>query len=164
MGWDLFSKKPGHNWARGDSSKKSPKLTTPVGNPAKVRASKNPGRPAPQGSFVKPTLPFNIPLPFRLRGEIIGGTFVGEEERELARQGGSAERDALLRRTALHGENVQDADMEDDGDDEQPTRSKIKKAASATNESITKTATSASQMMAVTAAASQLSRLAKRRR
>lgn len=166
MGWDLFSKKPGRNWARGDSSKKSPKLTKPFGTPTKVAASRNPGRPASKGSFVKPTLPFNIPLPFRFSGEIVGGSFVGEEERELARYGGSSERGALRRRSNLAGENIRDADMDDDGDeDRQPgSRGRARKAAGATSEAMSKTATSASQALAVTAAASQLSRLARRGR
>jgi hypothetical protein len=103
---------------------------------------------------------------FRPSGEIVGDAFIGEEERELARDGGSAERGALRRRTGLMGENIRDADMEDDGDeDRQPgSQGRARRAAGTAHESLAKTATSASQMLAVTAAASQLSRLAKGRR
>ena len=92
--------------------------------------------------------------------------FVGEEELELARYGGSAERGALHRRMGLRGENIQDADMEDDSyEDRQPgAGGRARRAAGATGSAMSKTAASASQVMAVTAAASQLSRLAKLRR
>ena len=177
MGWDLFSRKPGRNWARGDSAKskthgqpQQPKIPTSLKELRALRNSKPPKLTAPVGnktksSFFKPSLPFNIPLPVFTRGELMGSAFVGEEERELARDGGAAERGALRRRTGLMGENIRDTDEDDGDEDQQPgSRGKARRAAGTANESLTKTATSASQVLAVTAAASQLSRLAKRRR
>ena len=178
MGWDLFFKKASRNWARESSAKprhpsqsQQPKMPTSLKEIRALKNSKPPKLTAPVGnktkhSFFKPSLPFNLPVPVFTRGEIMGGAFIGEEERELARQGGQSERDALLRRTCIRGESIRDADLEcdDDEDRQQVSRGRARKAAGATGETLTKTATSASQLMAVTAAANQLSRLAKRRR
>ena len=177
MGWDLFFKKPSRHWARESPAKprqaqqpKQPKRPTSLRELRDLKKSKPPKLTAPLGdrtksSFVKPTLPFNIPLPFRFRGEIVGGAFIGDEERELALHGGAAERCALHRRTGLMGESFRDADLEDDDEDHQARpRGKAGRAARATSEALTKTATSASQVLTTTAAISQLSRMARRGR
>jgi hypothetical protein len=160
MSHDLVLKKTNRNYARGGSFKLNapikPYVPTPAAKSTAFKIAKNMGQRNKKPGFV-----IAVPRSAYFRGES-----VGEEEWELACYGGSTEKEALLRRMGRMGENFRDADMEDDGDEEQPTgsKAKIKKATNATNESLTKTATSASQMMAVTAAASRLSRLAKRRR
>ena len=178
MGWDLFFKKPSRNWARENASKpKSPRQAQQPGLPPQprlpkslkeLRALKNSKPPKLAGpigdrtgpSHFKPSLPFNIRVPVFTRGELIGGSFVGDEERELARYGGMTERCALRRRSALGGERLPDVDLEDDDEDPR-AGSSARKAANAT---LTKTATSASQVLAVTAAANQISRMTKGRK
>jgi hypothetical protein len=161
MSQDLFLKKTNRNYARGGSSRPAQrKLLLSINDKSAKPVALAAKQPKLFTSLSNPSKP----NPFK--SDFLWGAFIGDEERELARYGGSSERDALLRRTSLHGESIRDADLEDDDDENQQTgsRGKAQKTAGTTSEAITKTATSASQMRAVTAAASQLSRLAKRRR
>ena len=115
---------------------------------------------------------FNIRVPVFTRGDLIGGTFVGDEERELARYGGSAEREALGRRlgkrTGSMGEHIHDADLDEDDSNSQPqgnkSQSPLLKATKGTGEVLSKGATTASQVVAVAQIASYAGRLGKKKR
>ena len=160
MSHDLILKKTNRNYARGGSFKLNapikPCVPTPTAKSTAFKIAKSMGQRNKKPGFV-----IAVPRSAYSRGES-----VGEEEWELACYGGSTEREALLRRMGRMGESIQDADLEDDGDeDRQPgAGGRARRAAGATGSAMSKTATSASQVMAVTAAASQLSRLAKLRR
>jgi hypothetical protein len=190
MGWDLFFKKPSRNWSRESASKSGPaKQAQRTAQPPQprmptsikeLRALKNSKPPKLTGtisdrtgpSHFKPSLPFNIRVPVFTRGDLIGGTFVGDEERELARYGGSAEREALGRRlgkrTGSMGEHIHDADLDEDDSNSQPqgnkSQSPLLKATKGTGEVLSKGATTASQVVAVAQIASYAGRLGKKKR
>jgi hypothetical protein len=100
MSQDLFLKKTNRNYARGDSpraAKPNPFLLSAPSKPNPFLLSA-PSKPNP---FILPGQ--SKPNPFILPGQSkpnpFLGAFIGDEERELARHGGSSERGALRRRT-----------------------------------------------------------------
>ena len=117
MSQDLFLKKTNRNYARGESSRpaqrtlllsvndkstktvalasKQPKLFTSLSNPSKP----NPFL-LPNQSKANPFLLADQSKPNPFKTDFLGA-FIGDEERELARYGGSSERGALRRRAGI---------------------------------------------------------------